>query len=182
MGDTRTGKSCIIKRFCESRFVEEYIPTIGIDYGVKAFKTHLEDVKANFWDVGGEEGFFDIRNEFYKDTNGAFLVYDVGNRSTFENIANWIQEFKDYSSEEVRLILVANKCDTGKREVSTQEGQAKALAIKAKYFEVSAKTGEYVNEMFQELFLVALSSKYPETYGAEQETSSLPARSTSPIK
>ena len=43
MGDARTGKSCLIKRFCEGRFLEDYIPTIGIDYGVKGFQTHLEE-------------------------------------------------------------------------------------------------------------------------------------------
>lgn len=35
MGDTRVGKSCLIKRYCEGRFVDKYITTIGVDYGVK---------------------------------------------------------------------------------------------------------------------------------------------------
>ena len=43
MGDAKTGKSCLIKRFCEGRFLDDYIPTIGIDYGVKGFQTHLEE-------------------------------------------------------------------------------------------------------------------------------------------
>ena len=29
------GKSCLIKRYCEDRFVSRYITTIGVDYGVK---------------------------------------------------------------------------------------------------------------------------------------------------
>lgn len=86
MGDAKVGKSCIIKRYCEERFLEEYVATIGIDFGVKSFQTHLEEgilavvsrrhltcsssgaiVKINFWDVGGDAIYFDIRNEFYKD-------------------------------------------------------------------------------------------------------------------
>jgi len=35
MGDAASGKSCMIKRYCEERFVSKYISTIGIDYGVK---------------------------------------------------------------------------------------------------------------------------------------------------
>jgi hypothetical protein len=59
--------------------------------------------------------------------------------------------------------------DLGKRVVTTQEGQQKALALNAKYFEISAKTGEYVDEMFQELFLIALSCKYPSEYGTGEK-------------
>lgn len=43
MGDPKVGKSCIIKRYCEERFLEEYVATIGIDFGVKSFQTHLEE-------------------------------------------------------------------------------------------------------------------------------------------
>jgi GTPase SAR1 family protein len=43
MGDTKTGKSCLIKRFCEGQFLTDYVPTIGIDYGVKGFQTRLEE-------------------------------------------------------------------------------------------------------------------------------------------
>ena len=31
----KVGKSCLIKRYCEGRFVSKYITTIGVDYGVK---------------------------------------------------------------------------------------------------------------------------------------------------
>ncbi|CAJ1006112.1 putative Ras of Complex, Roc, domain of DAPkinase/Ras family [Leishmania naiffi] len=35
IGDVGVGKSCLIKRYCEGRFVTKYIPTIGIDFGVR---------------------------------------------------------------------------------------------------------------------------------------------------
>ena len=33
MGSGGSGKSCLIKRYCEDRFVAKYIATIGVDYG-----------------------------------------------------------------------------------------------------------------------------------------------------
>lgn len=33
MGSGGSGKSCLIKRYCEDRFVSKYIATIGVDYG-----------------------------------------------------------------------------------------------------------------------------------------------------
>ena len=43
VGDSQTGKSCLIKRYCEERFVSRYITTIGVDYGVK--KMNLKNRK-----------------------------------------------------------------------------------------------------------------------------------------
>jgi hypothetical protein len=33
MGEASTGKSCLIKRYCEEKFVAKYISTIGVDFG-----------------------------------------------------------------------------------------------------------------------------------------------------
>jgi GTPase SAR1 family protein len=81
LGGLATGKSCLIKRFCEERFVSKYISTIGIDYGVKPVTVKGEHVRVNFWDLSGHPDFFEIRNEFYKDSQGGVLVYDVSNRA-----------------------------------------------------------------------------------------------------
>ena len=35
-GPFKSGKSCLIKNYCEGRFVKKYLPTIGIDYGVRS--------------------------------------------------------------------------------------------------------------------------------------------------
>ena len=44
------------------------------------------DVKVNFWDLSGHPEFYDVRNEFYKDTQGCLLVYDVTARRSFEQL------------------------------------------------------------------------------------------------
>ena len=94
MGDCAVGKSCIVKRFCEERFVSKYISTIGIDYGVKPTKINGRDVRVNFWDMSGNPEFFEVRNEFYKDASGGLLVYDVSNRKSFESLQEWVVEAK----------------------------------------------------------------------------------------
>ena len=72
MGPGGSGKSCIIKRYCEEKFVQKYIATIGVDYGVKPVTIAGKQVRVNFWDLSGREEFFDVRNEFYKDTQDKF--------------------------------------------------------------------------------------------------------------
>ncbi|KAJ3325990.1 DnaJ sub C member 27 [Boothiomyces sp. JEL0866] len=163
MGDAEVGKSCIIKRFCEGKFIQEYVATIGIDYGVKNFKTHLEDVKINFWDCGGEDAYLEIRNEFYKDTHAAFLVFDVNDSSTFENLTKWFEEFKKYSSkEELVFFLVGNKTDKDLREVNSFQGEELAAKYNARYYETSAQSGQNIEAMFSELFYAALAANFKE--------------------
>ena len=70
----------------------KYISTIGVDYGVKPVSVAGREVRVNFWDLSGRPEFFDVRNEFYKDTQGAVLVYDVGNRDSFEELEDFLAE------------------------------------------------------------------------------------------
>lgn len=57
---------------------------------------------------------FKVRNEFYKDTQGAMLVYDVGSRESFDALDSWLEEIKkDIGSpadfEGVAFAVCANK-------------------------------------------------------------------------
>ena len=121
IGDSLTGKSCIVKRFCEKKFYEKYKPTIGIDYGVKTFSVGKNRIKIDFWDVSGHPEFSDIRHEFYSDSQivcttlniyqlyfiiivfvfvfvlQCLLVYDVTCQESFENIETlWLNELNPF--------------------------------------------------------------------------------------
>ena len=43
-GPEQSGKSCIIKRYCEKRFVTKYLPTVGIDYGATRIYVDKKEV------------------------------------------------------------------------------------------------------------------------------------------
>lgn len=57
VGDVKVGKSCIIKRYCEGRFVQKYITTIGVDYGVKKVNVSGRKVAVNFFDLSGSPDY-----------------------------------------------------------------------------------------------------------------------------
>lgn len=67
IGDPEVGKSCLIKRYCEGRFVSRYIPTIGVDYGVKKMNIKGFKVHVNFFDLSGENDYLTISKDFIKD-------------------------------------------------------------------------------------------------------------------
>ncbi|KAJ1501180.1 DnaJ sub C member 27 [Coelomomyces lativittatus] len=109
LGDPGVGKSCLIRRYCEKKFTVEYISTIGIDYGVKTIILHGEPLKIHFWDMAGHSSYFHVRNEFYGDTNGILLIFDVRSKDTFVRLSAWIQEFKHYIKSPIITFLVGNK-------------------------------------------------------------------------
>eukprot|EP00731_Ephydatia_muelleri_P010739 Em0005g1325a len=99
MGAAEAGKSCLIKRFCEKRFVPKYMATLGIDFGVTKVKVGDRDIKVDIFDMAGQPFFAEVRNEFYKDTQGAILVFDVSSRTSFEALSSWLGEMKDHVPE-----------------------------------------------------------------------------------
>ncbi len=100
---------------------------------------------------------------FYKDATGAFLIYDITNRDSFERMKNlWYNQVKTYSNLGIRCILIGNKLDlVDKREVSINEGEAFAEEIDVDFVEVSAKTGENVQLAFRKLIL-SVAKKLPD--------------------
>lgn len=151
MGDGNVGKSCVIKRYCEEQFVSKYISTIGIDYGVKPVVIDGMTVRVNFWDLSGHPEFFEVRNEFYKDTQGGLLIFDVSSRKSFESLENWLRESAQFGGNKFPCIVCGNKVD--KKRVITEEEAARWAAHKGfAYFETSAKTGENIEDALNALF------------------------------
>lgn len=161
MGSSAVGKSTLIKRYCEGRFVQKYITTIGIDYGVKPVKIMGLDVKVNFFDTSGGDEFKDIRVEFYAKSNGALVVYDVNNRKSFTDLDAWLEEAQRHGcplsqshkkGDMPVVILCANKTDSGRRAVTQAEGTQYASKHGMLYYETSAATGESVEKAMSAMF------------------------------
>ena len=53
-------QSCLIKRYCEKRFVSKYMATLGIDFGVSKVKSGTCDVKVNIFDMAGQPFFSEV--------------------------------------------------------------------------------------------------------------------------
>lgn len=55
-----------------------------------------------------------MRNEFYKDSQGVLLVYDVGLRESFDALDSWLGEMKQEMGSQANMdsivfIVCANK-------------------------------------------------------------------------
>lgn len=157
MGDQAVGKSCLIKRYCEEKFVQKYIPTIGVDYGVKPVKLGDYEVRINLWDLAGSPDYYEVRNEFYKDAQGCVLAYDVTNRASFESLEGWLRESREHGAENMTIFVAATKCDSPTRKVLEKEGREWAQQHGFQFFEVSASNSLNVQALFTAMFARVLS-------------------------
>ena len=160
MGDAGVGKSCIIKRFCEGRFSSKYHGTIGVDYGVKSVRFGANEVRINLFDLAGGPEFLSVRNEFYKDTQGGILVFDVTSRKSFEALNSWVEESHSFGAKSPEYFVLANKIEMPSRVVSEEEARGWAEDNGFDYFEVSASTGSRVLDVFEKLTSRILREKF----------------------
>ena len=153
LGDTMVGKSSIVLRFAEDKFDDNQFATIGIDFKTKYIKIADSSVKVLIWDTAGQEKFQNIAKQYYKGANGVLLIYDIGSRKSFERIDFWLKELKENNRiDELFICLVGNKIDLeDKRVITTEEGEKYAKDNNILFFEVSAKTGKGVVELFNKV-------------------------------
>ena len=151
IGDSAVGKSNMLLRYIHDRFNEDFHSTIGVEFGAKNIQIDGKVFRIQIWDTAGQETFRSITRAYYKNSVCAFVVYDISNRATFDNIKSWVEDCKRLSPKTVLLILVGNKIDLEeKREVTYDEGSIFAQKNGMIFFECSAKTGKNINEIFIE--------------------------------
>ena len=153
LGDSMVGKTSIVYRYFENKFNESQLSTIGIDFKTKYIKVRDASVKVLIWDTAGQEKFRNIAKQYYQGANGVLLVFDVSDRKSFERIGYWLNEIKENNKiDSMYVVIVANKIDlVEKRIISREEAEKYAEKNNISYFEVSAKTGEGVAEMFNNI-------------------------------
>jgi len=168
LGDTAVGKSNLLMRFTQNKF-NPLKSTIGLEFATKHVTIKDEHdnpviIKAQVWDTAGAERYRALSNSYYRDAQGALLVFDIteDKHTTFENIKRWLQDLRQNSGTDTTVIIVGNKIDLhspadsdgvdvgeySQRKVPTEDAQTLADSLRCRYAETSALDGRGVNETF----------------------------------
>lgn len=144
-GDRGVGKQTIIKRFTGGYFEQDYVLTMGADFHIKTIDIQtaeeIKKFKLQIWDIGGQERFSSVRPMHYRGALSAFLIFDLTNYATFENLPNWIEEIRKNTKEDIPILLIGNKCDLiNKRTVNYREIENFAKKFNLHYIEINAKS------------------------------------------
>ena len=149
VGDTSVGKSNLLMKFANNKFVQEHQATIGVEFGAKNIEFDNQTYRIQIWDTAGQENYRSITRSYYKNSICAMIVYDITNKDSFDNIKNWLNEIHNQSPKNVLIVLIGNKIDLDDRRLITfDEGNEFAIKNGLIFMETSAKTGEGVEEIF----------------------------------
>jgi Ras-related protein Rab-2A len=148
IGDTAVGKSCLLLQFTDKRFRPDHDLTIGVEFGARFIQIEDKTVKLQIWDTAGQESFRSITRSYYRGATGALLVYDISRRDTFNHLSRWLDEARLNANPHMVIMLIGNKMDLDKREVSFDEGNRFAQENGLVFMETSAKTSQNVEEAF----------------------------------
>ena len=152
IGDSGVGKTNILSRYLTNQFSASTQPTVGVEFGSKIIKKGEKLIKLQIWDTAGQERYKSITSAYYKGAKGAFVVYDISRKSTFDNVDKWINELKNNGSEDVFILLVGNKSDLNdQREISEEEVKKKAEVYNIAFCETSALKGKNIEFAFESL-------------------------------
>ena len=154
LGNSAVGKSSFILKYTDNVFSLDYLTTLGVDYKHKKIKLkNGKDVRLRIFDTAGQERFKSVSASFVKKADGVILIYDIGEKDSFEAVENWIKSIREIGKDKLPIILVGNKCDLSddKRQVSLKEGQDKANEFNIPFYETSCKEGINIKEVFEKL-------------------------------
>ncbi|TWW64415.1 Ras-related protein [Takifugu flavidus] len=133
-------------------------------------------VNLAIWDTAGQERFHALGPIYYRDSNGAILVYDVTDEDSFQKVKNWVKELRKMLGNDICLCIVGNKIDLEKeRHVSVEEAESYAESVGAKHYYTSAKLNKGIEELFLDLCKRMMETAQAEERmkgnGASQSTS-----------
>ena len=146
IGDISVGKTSIINVLTGYKFNDEYEASIGVDFFSKTIKYKGKTIKLQIWDSAGQEKFRSLIPNYIRGSSLVFIVYDITNRKSFENLQSWIDFVNNI--ENSNIVILANKIDLeNQRQVQTEEGQKFCTEKNYDFFEVSAKEDNNLNNM-----------------------------------
>jgi len=175
VGDSGTGKTCLMLRFTKDEFVTSTRATIGMDFCTRQLavdvlssdaQSTVQRLTVQVWDTAGQEQFHSLTATYYRKAGGVMICYDSNSRASFQSLPKWLQQVDD-NAEGVVKMIVATKTE-GVPQVTPDEGKAFAEAHGCMFAVTSSKSGDGVMRAFSTLSSHVLSTQ--ENKDEERET------------
>jgi small GTP-binding protein len=151
IGSSGAGKTSIVRRLTDNKFVRNAQATVGIEYFVHVTSIDSQVVKMMIWDTAGQERFYTIAKAYFRNALGVILVFDITDRKSFESLPRWLRDARTEADPHCTIILVGNKSDlAASRVVFPEEAQEFARTQQLTYIETSAVDGSGIENAFHQ--------------------------------
>ena len=150
LGNFFVGKHSIIERFINNNFFKD-----NNNINLKDFISKKMSINnRNFWLYFRipcfSERYRPVPRSYFRNVHICIFVFDITGVN-FDDIKNfWFHQLENAENNNIIRALVGSKCDLSQK-IDDSEIIDYAKTINAKYFKVSALTGEGINELFEDL-------------------------------
>ena len=151
-GNSSVGKSTLLKRYIEGKYIQTSKLTVGVDHFSKELHYFDTLCKMQLWDLGGQDRFRYIVDIALRGAHGALLLFDITNYSSFISLDKWVQLLRT-QNKGLPILLVATKCDLHDCSVVKNVLIPKIIDRNkmCDYIETSSKTGQNIERVFESL-------------------------------
>ena len=151
-GNAGVGKTTLLKRYLEGKFIQMSKMTVGVDHFFKEANYFNTLCKMQLWDLGGQDRFRYIVDIALRGTQAALLLFDITNYGSFVSLDKWVKLLRS-QNKKLPIFLVATKCDL--QECSVVKNVLIPKIVKrnkmCNYIETSSKTGQNIERVFESL-------------------------------
>ena len=149
IGCSGAGKTSIVRRLVDNKFVKGTQSTVGIEYFTHITAIEGRTIKMMIWDTAGQERFYTIAKAYFRSALGVVLVFDITDRKSFDLLPRWLRDARMEADPHCSVILVGNKTDlAASRVVSKEEAEEFAKNHELQYIETSAADNTHIEEVF----------------------------------
>lgn len=166
LGDFNVGKTSLVRRFIEDKFSDRYLSTVGVKVSRKSLNvtTDRQSHQLNLliWDLEGNTKFKSITPNYLKGASGSIIVADLSRSDTLDNLTQHLRLFFEVNPQGQAAVAL-NKADLippeklAKLVENYQLPFPRVLGV----YTTSAKTGDRIEQMFQELATVLVGADQP---------------------
>ena len=153
LGESKVGKTSLLRRYLENKFDDNSLTTIGLSFSFKEIiLKNGEKVQLKLLDTAGQEKYRALAKSYFKNADGVFFVYALDNEESFNNIKEWISLFKETNqrNEAIPQYLVETKNDLD-RVVDEEKSKEFSKINNLKWFSTSSKKDNLISEIFEDI-------------------------------
>ena len=132
VGDSGVGKTNIIYRYTKNSAPSENVHTLNNKLFFKNTKIKNKKIRLEIWDTADQEE--EIIPYICQGVHGGFIVYDISQSESFDNVDFWFNVLKESLPENSPIILLGNKSDLNDDRVIEEEEGKKKLKIQILFF------------------------------------------------
>jgi small GTP-binding protein len=149
-GNASVGKTSLLRRYVDGFFDDSTIMTVGVEFFIKDIL--LDDIHCTLqlWDLGGQERFRYLLENYVMGARGALLLFDLTKMPKIGNILEWVNIARLHDIN-LPIVLVGSKNDLEDYVAVDDES---ALHIKntfnmIEFIKTSAKSGYNIEKPFE---------------------------------